>query len=63
VLALAINSGLVTYPAGYSRAWAAEGVTLWRPQPQPGYRALGLVTPPPPPRPALPRPALRCRQR
>jgi hypothetical protein len=43
VVALAVNSGLVTYPIGYTRVWEAEGITLWRPQPQPGYRPLGCL--------------------
>ncbi len=43
VVALAINSGLVTYPTGYTRVWEAEGITLWRPQPQPGYRSMGCL--------------------
>ena len=43
VLAIAINSGLVTYPSGYKRAGYADGMTLWEPKPPAGYVALGHV--------------------
>ena len=58
VVAVAINSGLVTYPSGYTLAWQAAGVNMWRPMPPPGYVALGCLAVPsegdaePPPRQA-----------
>lgn len=43
VVAVAVNSGLVAYPTGYDLVWRGAGVALWRPQPPPGYSALGCV--------------------
>ena len=43
VVAIAVNSGLVTYPVGYKRVAGADGLALWEPQPPPGYAALGHV--------------------
>jgi Vacuolar protein sorting-associated protein 62 len=43
VLAVAVNSGFVAHPLGYDLVWANGGVSIWRPQPPEGYRALGCI--------------------
>lgn len=43
VIAVAINSGLVTYPTGYTLVWESPGISLWRPVPPAGYVAMGCV--------------------
>lgn len=43
VIAVAINSGLVTYPTGYTLVWESSGISFWRPIPPPGYVAMGCV--------------------
>ena len=43
VLALALNSGLVTFPVGYDTVWSAPGIHLWRPKCPEGYIALGCL--------------------
>lgn len=40
---MAVNSGLVAFPTGYTRVFQQEGIALWRPTPPPGYVALGCV--------------------
>lgn len=52
MVAVALNSGFVARPTGYTRAGAAAGLTLWLPSPPEGYAALGCVAGPgsaPPP--------------
>lgn len=45
VVALAVNSGFVTYPKAYSKAHASHGLTVWHATPPDGFVALGcLVT-------------------
>jgi hypothetical protein len=41
VLAIAVNSGLVAYPAAYTRLWSGAGGAIWRAVPPPGYVAAG----------------------
>jgi hypothetical protein len=43
VVAIAINSGLVTYPTAFRRAWQSGDCALWYPVPPAGYVALGCV--------------------
>ena len=43
VLAVAINSGFITFPQGYQLVHAQPGLCLWRPEPPPGYVALGCL--------------------
>lgn len=43
VIAIAINSGLVTYPTGFTLVWESPGVSLWRPVPPPGYVSMGCL--------------------
>lgn len=52
VVAVALNSGLVARPTGYTAAGSAAGLTLWLPDAPEGYAALGCVAAPgtaPPP--------------
>ncbi|KAK9815130.1 hypothetical protein WJX73_008307 [Symbiochloris irregularis] len=45
VVAIAINSGFVTFPIAYTAVYSRRGLTVWRPTPPEGYCALGcLVT-------------------
>lgn len=46
VIAIAINSGLVTYPTGYTLVWESPGASFWRPVPPTGYVALGCIASP-----------------
>ena len=51
-MAVALNSGFVARPTGYTRAGSAAGLTLWLPDTPEGYAALGCVAAPgsePPP--------------
>lgn len=42
VAVLALGSGLVTWPSGFTCVWdALEGIALWMPVPPPGFVALG----------------------
>ena len=41
VLAVAVNSGLVAYPTGYTQVWCGAGGAIWRPTPPAGYMAAG----------------------
>lgn len=43
VLAIAVNSGLVTYPTEYKKLGYASGLTVWEPLPPEHYVALGHV--------------------
>jgi hypothetical protein len=43
IIAIAINSGLVTYPTGFKLVWESPGVSLWRPIPPPGYVPMGCI--------------------
>ena len=43
MVAIAINSGLVTYPTAFRRAWQSGDCALWYPVPPAGYVALGCV--------------------
>lgn len=43
VLAVAVNSGLVAYPAAFTRVWHGAGGTIWRAVPPAGYVAAGDV--------------------
>lgn len=43
VVAIALNSGFVTYPAAFAEVWAAEGITIWRPVPPSNYVPMGCV--------------------
>jgi vacuolar protein sorting-associated protein 13A/C len=43
VIALAINSGLVAYPVGFTLVWESPGIALWRPIPPKGYVAMGCI--------------------
>jgi hypothetical protein len=40
---VAVNSGLVTYPEAFDKAWSAGGVTVWTPRAPSAYVALGCV--------------------
>lgn len=42
-LAVAVNSGLVDYPVGFSEVWACEGLTIWQPKAPANYAALGCL--------------------
>ena len=42
-LAVAINSGLVTYPTRFQKLGYAKGLAIWEPIPPKGYVALGHV--------------------
>lgn len=53
VVAMAVNSGLVTFPVSYSVAYKTSGLTIWAPQPPPGYAAMGCVANPGDDPPAL----------
>jgi len=53
VVAVAVNSGLVTFPVSYSVAYKTSGLTIWTPQPPEGYAALGCVASPGDDSPAL----------
>lgn len=44
MVALAINSGFVTYPTSYQRVWESRDITIWRPVPPPGYVAMGCIS-------------------
>ena len=46
VAAVAVNSGLVSYPVGYTPAYRTAGLTLWAPTPPEGYAALGFLARP-----------------
>ena len=50
---MAVNSGLVTFPVSYSVAYKTSGLTIWAPQPPPGYAAMGCVANPGDEPPAL----------
>ena len=50
---MAVNSGLVTFPVSYSVAYKTSGLTIWAPQPPPGYAAMGCVANPGDDPPAL----------
>ncbi len=50
---MAVNSGLVTFPVSYSVAYKTSGLTIWGPQPPPGYAAMGCVANPGDDPPAL----------
>lgn len=52
VLALAVNSGLVTFPVSYDKVWSDPGIHLWQPQSPEGYIALGCLATPTPDPPA-----------
>ena len=43
VLTVAVNSGLVTFPTGFTKLGSARGLTLWKPVPVKDYVALGHV--------------------
>jgi hypothetical protein len=43
---VAVNSGLVSYPTGYTPAYRTAGLTLWAPTPPEGYVALGFLARP-----------------
>ena len=52
MVAVALNSGLVARPTGFTAAGAAAGLTLWLPDAPEGYAALGCIAAPgtaPPP--------------
>jgi hypothetical protein len=53
VAAVAVNSGLVTFPVSYSVAYKTSGLTIWNPEPPAGYAALGCVANPGDDPPAL----------
>jgi Vacuolar protein sorting-associated protein 62 len=42
-LAVAVNSGLVDYPVGFSKMWGCEGLTIWQPKAPANYAALGCL--------------------
>ncbi|MEW5298732.1 MAG: hypothetical protein WDW36_001820 [Sanguina aurantia] len=44
VAVLAVNSGLVAHPLGYTLVWSFEGGAVWRPIPPPHYLSMGCVT-------------------
>ena len=46
VLAVAVNSGLVTYPTGYTKVWGSRGLALWQPKPHDQYVGLGCIATP-----------------
>ena len=46
VAAVAVNSGLVSYPTGYTPAYRTAGLTLWAPTPPEGYVGLGFLARP-----------------
>ena len=43
VLAVAINSGFVTFPKSYQRIPTANGLAIWQPEAPQGYTALGCL--------------------
>ena len=53
VVAVAVNSGLVTFPVSYSVAYKTSGLTIWMPEAPEGYTALGCVANPGDDPPAL----------
>ena len=53
VVAVAVNSGLVTFPVSYSVAYKTSGLTIWMPKAPEGYTALGCVANPGDDPPAL----------
>lgn len=53
VVAVAVNSGLVTFPVSYSVAYKTAGLTIWIPEAPEGYAALGCVANPGEDPPAL----------
>ena len=42
-MALAINSGFVTFPKAYTLAYSSGGLAVWTPTPPEGYAALGCL--------------------
>ena len=53
VVAVAVNSGLVTFPVSYSVAYKTSGLTIWMPKAPKGYTALGCIANPGDDPPAL----------
>ena len=53
VVAVAVNSGLVTFPVSYSVAYKTSGLTIWMPKAPEGYTALGCIANPGDDPPAL----------
>ncbi len=43
VMTVAVNSGLVAYPASFKKVWSGGGATVWRPVPPEGYVSVGDV--------------------
>lgn len=43
VMTVAVNSGLVAYPATFKKVWNGGGATVWRPVPPEGYVSVGDV--------------------
>ncbi|KAL4527774.1 hypothetical protein Ndes2437A_g02912 [Nannochloris sp. 'desiccata'] len=43
VMTVAVNSGLVAYPASFKEVWSGGGATVWRPVPPEGYVSVGDV--------------------
>ena len=46
MLAVAVNSGFITFPKSFQRVHAQPGLYIWRPEPPKGYVALGCLATP-----------------